>query len=165
MTIKNHCDRGRTTKVALSVAVLIVGLSGLLYMRGGQNRATAFTPTPAVAQLTVKQALDAWQAGADAGEIVGTKPSIVVNDVNRKLGQVLERFEILGETPFRSVGKFEGRNFVVKLELSNPKESIKTEYIVVGRDPLWVYRREDYELVMRWDHHMTKGSPNAGGIK
>ena len=62
-------------------------------------------------------------------------------------------------------GKVEGRKFAVKLDLSNPKESIKTEYIVVGIEPLSVFREEDYEMVMRWDHYMPAESSSTGGTK
>ena len=159
MTIKNIMYRGRTIKFVLSIAVLL-GLSGLLYVRGCRGEAKNFVPTSEVAQSAVKQALEAWQAGAVAGEIAGTKPAIVVTDVKRKPSQVLEHFKILGETPGRA-----GRTFAVQLQFSKPNESLKTEYIVVGIDPLWVFRREDYELLMHWDHHMPAASSTTGGTK
>ena len=160
MTSKNHMYPAHTMKYVLFIAVLS-GLSGLLYVRGCQGEVKNFVPKYEVAHSAVKQALDAWQAGAAAGEIAGTKPSIVVTDVKRKPSQVLEEFEILGETPGRA-----GRTFAVRLHLSKPIESIKTEYIVVGIDPLWVFRREDYELFLHWSHvPADDASSTAGGAK
>ena len=76
---------------------------------------------------------------------------IHITDNNRNPKQSLEEFKILGETPGRS-----GRTYAVELSLKHPDEHIKTEYIVVGIDPLWVFRREDFELLMHWDHRMPK---------
>lgn len=116
---------------------------------GCQSNTPNYTPSPHVAEAAVKQALDSWQAGAPPGEIPGTAPPIHVVDVGRKPGQTLSGFRILGETRGDS-----GRTFVVSLDLQNPKETLKTKYIVVGIDPLWVFRHEDYELLTHWDHHM-----------
>ena len=99
----------------------------------------------------LSRALEEWRAGKPAGEIASTKPVIHITDNNRNPKQSLEEFKILGETPGRS-----GRTYAVELSLKHPDEHIKTEYIVVGIDPLWVFRREDFELLMHWDHRMPK---------
>jgi hypothetical protein len=31
---------------------------------------------------------------------------------------------------------------------------LKVRYIVLGIDPLFVFRQEDFDLLMHWDHHM-----------
>lgn len=93
--------------------------------------------------------MQAWQSGQSAGDIAGSKPSIHVTDNHRDREKKLDQFKILGETPGRV-----GRTYAVELILSDSNEKIKTEYIVVGIDPLWVFRREDYELLMHWDHRM-----------
>lgn len=152
MTSENLMYRNLTIKHVLPIAVLL-GLSGLLYVRGCRAEAKNFVPSSEVAHAAVKKALEAWQAGAMSGEIAGTKPLVAVTDVMRKPSQLLERFEILGETPGRT-----GRIFAVQLQLSKPIESIKTEYIVVGIDPLWVFRREDFELFLHWDHLPADGT-------
>ena len=78
----------------------------------------------------------------------------------RKPGQRLDQFKILGETPGQS-----GRTIAVKLELANPTENVKTEYIVVGIDPLWVFRREDFEMFIHWEHDMPAVNAANGGTK
>jgi hypothetical protein len=93
--------------------------------------------------------MDAWQAGQPAGEIPQSKPAIHVTDNHQQRQRGLEKYRILGETVARS-----GRTFVIELTLKSPEEKVKTEYIVVGIDPLWVFRREDYDLLMHWDHRM-----------
>ena len=157
--MNNFLYRSRTIPLAISLGVVLV-LCGWLYTRGSQNRIAAYKPTSAIAESAVMQALSAWQAGAVSREIAGAKPAIVVADVNRKPGQLLDQFKILGETP----GRF-GRTIAVKLELANPMENVKTEYIVVGIDPLWVFRREDFEMFMHWEHHMPAVNAANGGTK
>jgi len=110
-----------------------------------------FVPTKEIAQMALSRALKTWREGGPAGEIVDSKPMIFVTDSNRKEAQKLIDFRILGETPGLS-----GRTYAVELELAYPSERLKAEYIVVGIDPLWIFRREDYELLMHWDHHMSE---------
>ncbi len=118
---------------------------------GCHDRTADFKPSNDLAEIALSRALEEWKAGKLAGEIAGTKPVIHVTDNNRNPKQSLEEFKILGETPGRS-----GRTYAVELSLKHPDEQIKTEYIVVGIDPLWVFRREDFELLMHWDHRMSK---------
>jgi len=118
-------------------------------MFGCGDRTPNYTPSASVAEAAVRRALDAWQAGEAAGELPHTQPVIHVVDVGRKPGQTLAGYRLLGETRGPS-----GRTFAVTLNLVNPLEDLKTQYIVVGIDPLWVFRQEDYELLSHWDHHM-----------
>ncbi len=126
--------------IVLAVAILSVGC-------GPKER--NFTPSVETAKKSVEQALEQWKLDQPPGKIEGTKPEVFVTDNSRKAGQKLTGFKFLGESLSRS-----GRVFAIQLELKNPDEIIVTEYIVVGIDPLWVFRREDYDLLMHWDHHM-----------
>ena len=110
-----------------------------------------FVPTKEIAHMALSRALKTWRVGGPAGEIVDSKPMIFVTDSSRKEAQKLIDFRILGETPGLS-----GRTYAVELELAYPSERLKAEYIVVGIDPMWIFRREDYELLMHWDHHMSE---------
>ena len=131
-------------------ATFIFGLTSLLAC-GCHDRTADFKPTNDVAENALMRGLEDWRAGKLAGEISGSKPAIHVSDTARNPKQTLESFKILGETPGRS-----GRTFAVELSLKHPDEKLKTEYIVVGIDPLWIFRREDFELLMHWDHRMPK---------
>lgn len=126
----------------------------LLIASGCGDKKRNYTPSVATAEGALRQALDAWQAGKPSGEIPGSKPAIHVVDVGRKPAQTLAGYRILGETRGPS-----GRTFAVSLKLSNPEEELKTQYIVVGIDPLWVFRQDDYELLSHWDHHMPAVQP------
>lgn len=139
--------RGRTVALWL-IAVCVTGCG---------KTAPDYTPNPSAAEDAVRQSLDAWKAGQPVGIISGSQPSIHTVDAGRKPGQLLADYAILGET--RATAS--GRTFAVRLELTNPAEQMKTQYIVVGIDPLWVFRQEDYELLSHWDHHMPAEKPDA----
>jgi hypothetical protein len=121
---------------------------------GCGDRTPDYTPSATTAETAVRRALDAWKAGEPAGEIPETQPVVQVVDVGRKPGQTLADYRLLGETRGPS-----GRTYAVTLNLENPRETIKTQYVVVGIDPLWVFRQEDYELLSHWDHHMPATEP------
>ncbi len=126
-------------------------LIALLLLAGCARKNEDFIPAPELAENALVQVLEAWKAGQPAGEIPNTKPAVFATDTNRLATQTLRAYDVLGETPGSS-----GRTYVVVLKLENPTEEIKTTYIVVGIDPLWVFRREDYELLMHWDHYMPE---------
>ena len=53
----------------------------------------------------------------------------------------------------------ETRAFAVRLSLENPPEVQVVRYLVVGNDPLWVFRQEDYEMISHWEHPMPAAVP------
>ena len=126
----------------------------MLFALGCRDRSASFTPSVSVAENAVRRALDAWKADLPPGEVPNTQPAIQMIDAGRKPGQTLSGYRILGETHGPS-----GRTFAVVLQLAHPAEEVKTQYIVVGIDPLWVFRQEDYELLAHWDHHMPPLEP------
>jgi hypothetical protein len=142
--------RFQNVNTAWSLTGLVVGLA-ILAPPGCRRRVADFTPAPAAAESALRRTFEAWKAGHAGGEIPGTKPLIHVTDAQRKPKQTLQRFTILGETRTRP-----GRTYAVELVLENPAETVRTEYVVVGIDPLWIFRREDYDLLMHWDHHMPE---------
>lgn len=137
----------------VGLLAMLISLAGC-----GRDKTPNYTPSPAAALSAVERGLEAWKAGQAAGQVEGTSPVIHVTDAGRKPGQTLDDYKILGETRGSA-----GRTYAVVLHLKNPDEQVKTQYIVVGIDPLWVFRQEDYELLMHWDHHMP--APEAGAVE
>src|SRR5262249_33266201 len=130
--------------VAWLVVLVLVSVSGCGNSAGkGYER---FVPSEATARATLDKALRSWQAGEPPGPLPG-KPTVELVDTVRHRGQRLREFPILGETAGNGP-----RVFAVKLALENPREETKTRYVVVGLDPLWVVRHEDYEMLARWEH-------------
>ena len=62
-------------------------------------------------------------------------------DSKWKAGQKLSKFEILGEDAGGQGPTF----FSVRLTVKGRAKAEVVRYVVVGRDPLWVYREDDYQ--------------------
>lgn len=93
--------------------------------------------------------LNAWRDGVPAGSVPNTKPEVFVTDAHRRPGQKLEAFEILGPVPGNAP-----RCFAVKLKLVNPDAEERVRFVIVGIEPLWVFRQEDYDMLTHWEHPM-----------
>lgn len=122
--------------------------------KAGRER---FYPAPQPARAAVEAALNDWQQGKPARQIDGLSPQVSVIDTHRKPGQRLVGFEILGE-----VAGDGPRRFAVTLKLTSPESEEKARYVVVGIDPLWVFRQEDFDMLAHWDHVMP-GEDRSNG--
>jgi hypothetical protein len=127
------------------------------------DTAKSFVPAPELSRAALEAVLSDWQAGLPPGQIDRLPVTVQVVDQHRKEGQELEEFEILGEAPGSAPCCF-----AVRLKLRRPEAEEKVRYVVVGINPLWVFRQEDYDGLSHWDHVMVddpKGdtpSPDVG---
>jgi hypothetical protein len=103
---------------------------------GGSAR---FIPAAKDARSALDTALKAWQSGQTFGAISEAKPVINLFDARWKAGKKLDEFEILDEIPAS-----EQKQFKVRLKLKDQLEETDT-YVVVGIDPLNVFRDADYQ--------------------
>jgi hypothetical protein len=78
-------------------------------------------------------------------------------DQQRQPGQRLRDFTVLGESP----GAEGYRQLLVKLSLEEPDESLLVSYYVFGQGPIWVYRAEDFDMLMHMDKSMMPDPPSA----
>lgn len=108
-----------------------------------------FVPPLGQSEEALKSVLEAWKAGQPSGPVNGTSPQVHVTDSSRVSGQVLEDYQILGEVPGNAP-----RCLAVRLNLANPAEEKRERYVIVGIDPLWVFRHADYDLLLHWEHRM-----------
>jgi hypothetical protein len=67
----------------------------------------------------------------------------------------LRAFSILGETEVENA-----RQFTVRLQIEGESDPRLVRYNVLSRDPVWVFRLEDYEMIAHWEHPMNE--PAAG---
>lgn len=136
--------RSPLAALALLLTVPVVGCRS--------RRAEDFIPSASLSQAAVAAALDTWRSGGDKVPPIGIDENEVrvewVDNV-RAPGRKLAGYTILGETPATNA-----RAFVVQLRLADPPEELKCRYLVVGIDPLWVFRQEDYDMLAHWDHVM-----------
>ncbi|MBX9623682.1 MAG: hypothetical protein K2X82_07695 [Gemmataceae bacterium] len=122
------------TTAFLVLAVLAAGCS-----RGG--RVEDFTPPADNARKALDAALAHWRAGNPPGTVTGAVPAVEVLDGKWQGGQKLTAYEVVREEPGEATGP---RTFVVRLTTgTGPPQEVK--YLVVGIDPVWVYRDEDYQ--------------------
>ena len=129
----------------LVVATMPTGCGGT-----GRDSADLVPPDLAASNAALVVALDAWKADRrTSGVLIGSKPSIGVVDSTRTDRPLLD-YEILG--PLMAIEK--SRPFAVRLVLDSPRETVAARYLVLGRDPLWVFRQEDFERMLHWEHKM-----------
>ena len=141
--------------VVICIPILLIVLGIAFAGLENNNTSAKFIPSPAVTESAVKAAMEAWMNGQPTGPIEGTKPLIQLVDSQRKPGQVLTSYEILGEVPGNGA-----RCFAVRVQLANPEKQERLRYAVVGIDPLWVFRLEDYEMLCHWAHPMGERKPS-----
>jgi hypothetical protein len=118
-----------------------------------------FVPSSNSAREALEAALTAWQNGEQPGAIRSSPTVVQVVDTHRGPDRPLQTFEILGE-----VGSDSGRCFSVRITLENPNEEQKVRFVIVGINPLWVFREEDYTMLSHWEHPMPE-SPAAQAEK
>jgi hypothetical protein len=122
--------------ICVGVALITLLASGC---DSGDGGASKYTPATDTAHQALEAALGVWKRGEPSGPIAGMPVPVEVADSKRQAGQKLANYEILGEVP----GDGQKR-FSVRLKLENPSQELETQYVVVGRDPIWVFGQEDY---------------------
>jgi hypothetical protein len=134
--------------------VLLAG-AALLAAGCGGDQGQRFIPSEEVAQRALETALKAWQGGKPPpGRVQEAAPTIQLVDTHHKPGQRLAGFVVLGPTPGDA-----HRCYAVRLTFEGPREEVRARYVIMGQDPLWVMRYEDYEMVSHWDHPMPEKPP------
>ena len=98
-----------------------------------------YIPSQSTARGALEAALKAWKSGAAHGTVKSFQVPVETFDARWQAGKKLEQFEILREEP--SEGP---KTFVVKMKLADDKEEQEVTYLVLGKDPLLVFRKEDY---------------------
>ncbi|WP_165253465.1 hypothetical protein [Paludisphaera soli] len=145
--------------VSTSVACLLLGLGLLAGCRGEPEPMRP--PGVELAKSSLARVLGAWKAGRrDGGGLIGSSPAVGVVDALQR-ERPLAEFEIVGAL----FPMAEARPFAVRLTLDSPREVVTARYVVLGADPIWVFRQEDYDLILHWEHKMTQdeveGTPPA----
>ena len=137
---------------------------GFANMRAANEREQAFarfTPSPEAAHAALDCAMRSWQRGEPAGPIAGVaSPAVFLVDNCRRPEQMVERYTILGEAAGDGP-----RCYAVRVTFSNPAEEQRLRFVVLGVDPLWVYRCEDYQMLMHWECGLDEHKHKADASK
>jgi hypothetical protein len=136
--MQSHRRFGTSILCAIVVSLLLpVIQSGC--GRNGEPDLRRYTPNSATAREALDKALDSWHRGDPLGNDIGGSPTIRIVDASRQAGHKLTRYEIIAESSGESPTRFS-----VRLQLENPSQELEAKYVVVGRDPIWVFREEEY---------------------
>jgi hypothetical protein len=140
-----------------SIRKAIALLSMLVCLLGGCSKTASYEryiPSDEVSQAAITTMLQAWKQGVPAGPVPETKPVVHVTDQHRRRNEKLVDYRILGEVPGDTP-----RCYAVQLQFE-PQRDEHVRFIVVGIDPLWVFRFEDYLLLAHWEHKMDDPPSN-----
>jgi hypothetical protein len=116
--------------------------------------APRFLPGWDEAQQAIESALSAWRNAPDPLPASFDSDAVIFVDKQRKPGQRLSRFEILGHSDAETA-----RQFTVRLHLEPGESPQLVRYKVFGRNPVWVFRLEDFEAISHWEMDMSEALP------
>jgi hypothetical protein len=142
--------------MARALGVALVLAAGCSSAQQGTER---FVPSDGDARRHLEVALAAWRDGRPTAPVPDSSPAVHLVDTHRKAGQRLTAFTVLGPV----AGDF-ARCYAVRLALDAPAEELRVRFVVIGLDPVWVMRHEDFQMIAHWDHPMTT-APKPGGRK
>jgi hypothetical protein len=128
------------------VGLVMIGAAVCLGCSGeSQKTKDRYVPPTELARDALEAVLADWQTGREPGPIDRLAVGVRVVDKQRKKGQSLDEYQILGEAPGET-----GRCFAVRVKLKGPEAEQKVRFVIIGIDPLWVFRQEDFELLTQW---------------
>jgi hypothetical protein len=113
----------------------------LILLAGCSRPSHNYDPPADKARDALVAALDAWKAGKECNRIVDRSPFIEVVDFYWDTGVRLTSYEIADE----DTSEDGHHRFTVNLHVEEARSVQKVAYIVLGQNPLWVYREEDYK--------------------
>jgi hypothetical protein len=115
-------------------------------------------PDARVARQAVERSLEEWRDSPPLDLTTPKARPVMFVDQQRRPGRRLRGFAILSESEMEGY-----RRFQVRLSLADPDESILAAYYVFGQDPIWVYRAEDFDMIMHMDKSMMSEPDPAAG--
>jgi hypothetical protein len=120
---------------------------------GCDSSQARYKPSSSEARSSLEAALIAWRDGKPYGSVQSTPP-IQVGDSAWQAGQQVESFEI-GDEEDNGDGT---KQFNVKLKMKKPAGEQSVRYVLHGRDPVWVYREEDYKRMANMENNPVPAS-------
>lgn len=121
---------------------LVVFFTAIAVCATGCHKADVkdYVPAEEVARKALGAALDAWKSGKRPDQIGASNPTVNAQDIQWRDGKKLADYEIVGPAPAED----QNQRFTVKLKLAGEAAPKETTYVVVGKDPLWVFSAESY---------------------
>jgi hypothetical protein len=141
--------RSRTWAYCAALFATIAGCE-----RGGEPAMPAFVPSWEEARQSLESSLAAWRDAPSPDPSLFAIRGVQFADSTCKPDQRLSSFQILAQTDIENA-----RQFTVRLNLEGEETPILVKYYVVGREPVWVVRLDDFEKSMHWEHDMSSPAP------
>ena len=116
-------------------------------------------PDARAACRAVETSLAEWRDAPPLDLTTPTVRPVMFVDQQRRPGRRLREFAVLGESEAEGC-----RRFRVRLSLADPDESVLVDYYVFGENPIWVYRAEDFDMIMHMDKSMMPAPDPAAGV-
>jgi hypothetical protein len=111
----------------------------------------SYMPEWSEARTALESALSTWRDAKLPLPDSLSSPSVQFVDRHRRPKERLLAYEIVGQTDIENA-----RQFTVRLKLEGEESPRLVRYNAFGRQPVWVYRLEDYELISHWECKMDE---------
>jgi hypothetical protein len=137
----------------------VTATSGCGGTGAGASDPQRYLPSPEAAQKAVVTVLSQWRDAPRPLPETFDTPSVRFVDKQRRPDQALRAFQVLGRR-----AEPHALQFTVRMTLDPPSDGEADQlvrYNVFGKDPIWVYRLEDYEMISHWEHPMDDDEPAA----
>ena len=126
--------------------LLPIGLIAATALAGCGGGSAPLASTNAARQA-LRTSLDAWKAGKPASSLAAEKPSIEAVDFEWKAGKVLTDYALGDEAPGQGT-----QTLSATLTLKGEPAARNVRYMVLGLDPVRIYRDEDFRRAMNMDN-------------
>ena len=141
--------RQLTNRACCATLALFATIAGC--ERGdGEPPTPAFVPSWAEARQALESGLSVWRDTPSPLPVTYNIPGVQFVDKTSTLGRRLISFQVLGQTDVKYA-----RRFTVRINLDGEESPELVKYHIVGRDPVWVFRLDDYEKFAHWEHDMA----------
>lgn len=131
-------DRACLPSLVFGVLVLVIPGCG----SGGGK--VDLVPPSDTARAALDAALDAWKNGQAKAIVKGSDRTVELAD-STKTQRKLSSYQIVGPAP--AAADDPNPRFNVKLKFEGSSNEEEATYIVVGKQPIWVFSQKDYQQI------------------
>ncbi|WP_165230754.1 hypothetical protein [Aquisphaera insulae] len=123
---------------------------------GGCGNPSAPLSSAEQARKSLELGLEAWKAGRSAAPLREEKPAVDFVDYQWKAGTKLVGYLVDSDS-----ADSETHTFTVELTTADAKGPRKVQYMVLGLDPIHVFRDEDYNRTLNMDNAPATAKPQG----